>query len=128
MIYTLWTIWSDHNNTKHRAFVCRMKHKVFWPGLNSAVQVAGTCFHCKFLFNKYCDMTPPVISGRPGHQTFRVYLLEMGILALFIHLENHTPSHLLSIWGHPTLIITKLYQPLADGSTVHSGRMWDIKL
>ena len=31
-----------------------------------------------------------------------------GHFSSFIHRTNHTPSHLLSIWGHPTLIICVL--------------------
>ena len=58
-----------------------------------------------------CGMINFVTWYQGCHQICRVYLLEMGILTLFIHLENHTPRHLLSIWGHPTLIITEPYQP-----------------
>ena len=47
------------------------------------------------------------ISGRyPVH--FMLIFARNGHFSSFIHGTNHTPSHLLSIWGHPTLIICDL--------------------
>ena len=64
------------------------------------------------------------ISGRyPVY--FMLIFARNGHFSSFIHGTNHTPSHLLSIWGHPALIICVL--PTRTHKTKHCWSNYSLR-